>query len=286
MDQLEKTIKKNKMTKEKKVINSKEQTQELLQIESTQLTSKPIVGISCCSNKLGIHNVQMVTDKYITAVESFSDIIPVLIPTSVNAALALLPRLDGILLTGSYSNIEPHHYGQSVIINSDEPRDKKRDQNNLALIQAALKLNLPVLGICRGFQEMNVALGGNFHQKLDLQPNLLNHSEDKTKSLSQQYALAHEIKLKEGGILANLMDNQLTQRVNSLHGQGINKLATDLSIEAVADDGIIEAFSRKNKESFFLGLQWHPEWQVNKNELYRHIFEAFGNACRLYKSAN
>jgi len=286
MNHLENITTKNEINKEERLVNRNQQKQESHQIESAQFTSKPLVGISCCSNTLGIHNIQMVADKYINAVESFSDIIPVLIPTSVTTTLALLPRLDGILLTGSYSNIEPHHYGQSVLNDYDEPRDEKRDQNNLALIQAALKLNLPVLGICRGFQEMNVALGGSLHQRLNLQSSILNHSEDKTKSLLEQYALAHEIMLNEDGLLAKLMDNQLTQRVNSLHGQGINKLARELTIEAVANDGIIEAFSRKSRESFFLGLQWHPEWQVNENKLYRHIFEAFGDACRLYSRSS
>lgn len=250
--------------------------------------NKPLVGIPCCSNKLGIHDFQMVADKYIRAAITCSDVTPLLIPAWEDSALALLPHLDGLYLTGSYSNMEPHHYGEQALA-EPMPRDSRRDNNNLALIAAALELKMPVLGVCRGFQEMNVALGGSLHQQLFTLPDLIEHREAKDTDIATQYGSAHAIDLAPQGLLAELMsanDNNgaLQQQVNSLHGQGIARLATNLKIEATAPDGLIEAFSLANNASYYLGLQWHPEWQAESNPFYSQIFRSFGNACAKFQS--
>ncbi|MBL4942309.1 MAG: gamma-glutamyl-gamma-aminobutyrate hydrolase family protein [Colwellia sp.] len=253
----------------------------------TTAIKKPLVGISCCNNKLGLHDFQMVADKYINAVVQGSNIIPVLIPSLGEQMLDLLPHLDGLYLTGSYSNLHPEHYNEAPApankANKNELRDTKRDHTNLALINKAVEIGMPVLGICRGFQEMNVALGGSLHQRLNECSNKVNHSEDKNQSLAKQYAYAHDITLTDNGILANIMKSQLKQKINSLHNQGVKVLAPSLKVEAVASDGLIEAISLSNNNSYFLGLQWHPEWQIASNSFYFEIFKSFSQACKNYQ---
>lgn len=244
---------------------------------------KPIVGITCCSSLNGIHHQQVVGDKYIRALMAGSDVIPVLIPSFGEAMLEILPHLDGIYLTGSYSNMEPHHFG-AVELETKMPRDPNRDTTNLTLLKKAVELKIPVLGICRGFQEMNVALGGTLHQQVFELDNMTEHRENKSLSMDEQYGLSHDLHLSEDGILSSLMDGELVQQVNSLHGQGVDKLASSLKTEGIAPDGLIEAFSLANNASYYLGLQWHPEWKIEENPFYTKIFNSFGNACRKYKA--
>lgn len=250
-------------------------------LDNQNTNDLPLIGITCCSNKLGIHDFQMVADKYIKAAVDGSKIIPVLIPSLGDAMLDLLPRLDGLYLTGSYSNMEPHHFG------GDDPgvampRDPRRDHTNLALLKKAVEMKMPVLGVCRGFQEMNVALGGTLHQQLFTIDGTIEHRENKDHTIEQQYATAHGIDLNPNGLLAQMMDGNLKQQINSLHGQGVDKLAPALRREASAPDGLVEAFSLADNSSYYLGLQWHPEWKIDENPFYKTIFESFGQACRDY----
>lgn len=244
---------------------------------------KPVVGITCCSALNGIHPQQVVGDKYIRAIIEGSDVIPILIPSFGEEMEEVLPYLDGLYLTGSYSNMEPHHFGGKEL---EEPmvRDPNRDSTNLHLLKKALEINLPVLGICRGFQEMNVALGGSLHQQLFTVADMIEHREDKTGTLEAQYSCSHNIELSQSGLLASIMKGELQQGVNSLHGQGIETLAEQLKVEATAPDGLVEAFSLSNKASYYVGLQWHPEWNANKDPLSIAIFKSFGDACRQYKA--
>jgi putative glutamine amidotransferase len=244
---------------------------------------KPIVGITCCSALNGLHHQQVVGDKYIRALMQGSDVIPVLIPSFGEAMLEMLPNLDVIYLTGSYSNMEPHHFGGTEL-DIEMPRDPNRDTTNLALLKKAIKLKIPVLGICRGFQEMNVALGGTLHQQVFELDGMLEHREDKSLSINEQYSLSHQLILSENGILASLSGGELIKQINSLHGQGIDKLANALKVEGTAPDGLIEAFSLANNASYYLGLQWHPEWKIAENPFYSDIFQSFGDACRKYKA--
>jgi len=245
---------------------------------------KPIIGISCCSNKLGIHDFQMVADKYINAAVIGSDVIPVLIPALGQGMTELLSHLDGLYLTGSYSNMEPHHFGGEEL-GVEMHRDPKRDHTNLALIKQALAMKMPVLGVCRGFQEMNVALGGTLHQQLFELGDKIEHRENKTATLAEQYATAHGIKLNPTGLLAQLTNGQLSQQINSLHGQGVDQLAPALQLEASASDGLVEAFSLADNSSYYLGLQWHPEWQLSEHPFYHKIYQSFGQACAKYRLA-
>lgn len=243
------------------------------------MASTPLVGLPTDRKQIGPHPFLAVGEKYVRAVVDGAAALPVLLPGLQPAlpAANLLEGLDGLLLTGSVSNIEPHHY-------SDEPsyegnlHDPARDANTLALVPLALQMGLPVLAICRGFQEVNVALGGTLYQKVHEQPGFLDHRENLNDPLDKQYAPVHAVTFNPGGILAKVAGTPSAQ-VNSLHGQGIARLGRGLKVEAVAPDGLVEAF-RHEGAGFMLGVQWHPEWRVTENPFYLGIFKAFGDACR------
>ncbi|HET6783884.1 MAG TPA: gamma-glutamyl-gamma-aminobutyrate hydrolase family protein [Pseudoxanthomonas sp.] len=243
------------------------------------MASTPLVGLPTDRKQIGPHPFLAVGEKYVRAVVEGAAALPVLLPGLQPAlpAAKLLEGLDGLLLTGSVSNIEPHHY-------SDEPsyegnlHDPARDANTLALVPLALEMGLPVLAICRGFQEVNVALGGTLYQKVHEQPGFLDHRENLDDPLDKQYAPVHAVTFNPGGILAKVAGTPSAQ-VNSLHGQGVARLGRGLKVEAVAPDGLVEAF-RHEGPAFMLGVQWHPEWRVTENPFYLGIFKAFGDACR------
>ena len=147
------------------------------------------------------------------------------------------------------------------------------------MIRAAVEAGIPVLGICRGFQEMNVAFGGSLHQKVHETGPFMDHREDDSLPLEGQYAPSHPVHIQPGGVLAGLgLASEI--QVNSIHGQGVERLAPGLCVEALAPDGLIEAVSVPQGKGFALGVQWHPEWQVSSNPDYLAIFQAFGDACR------
>ena len=157
--------------------------------------------------------------------------------------------------------------------------DPERDATTLPMITSAVEAGLPVFGICRGFQEMNVAFGGSLIQKLQEQPGKLDHREDKTLPLEGQYAPAHEVELTDGGFLHGLAGRRRI-KVNSVHSQGVDRLGNGLVTEARADDGVIEAFRVDGAPAFALAVQWHPEWKVMDNPFSRALFAAFGKAGR------
>ncbi len=222
----------------------------------------------------------MVGEKYIEAVARGAHALPVLIP-ALGSELdlpSLLERCDGLLLTGSASNVEPYHYGGPA----SEPgtlHDPNRDATTLPLIPRAVAAGLPVLAICRGFQEMNVAYGGTLCQRLHEVAGYLDHREDESTALEVQYGPAHEVLLEPGGWLRKIAGRDRLQ-VNSLHWQGIQSLGAKLTVEARAPDGVIEAFRVADAPSFALGLQWHPEWQFARNPFSSALFAAFGAAAR------
>jgi putative glutamine amidotransferase len=243
------------------------------------MSRKPLIGIPADRRLFGKHPFHMVGEKYIAAVAAGAGALPVLVPAlgvGLDGA-ALLDRLDGLLFTGSASNVEPHHYGGPA----SEPgtlHDPDRDATTLPLIPRAIAAGLPVLAICRGFQEMNVAFGGTLWQRVHEVPGHLDHREDESSPLEEQYGPAHDVVLEQNGRLAALAGT-LSLRVNSLHWQGIDRLGAGLAVEARAPDGLVEAFRVENAESFALGLQWHPEWRFESNPFSRALFAAFGAAC-------
>ncbi|HKD54318.1 MAG TPA: gamma-glutamyl-gamma-aminobutyrate hydrolase family protein [Steroidobacteraceae bacterium] len=243
-------------------------------------SARPLIGIPADRRMVGAHPFHMVGEKYARAVLEAAGAAPVLIP-----ALAeelgfdeLVERLDGLLFTGSPSNVEPHRY-QGVPSEPGTLHDPARDATTLPLIRRAVQAGVPVLGICRGFQEMNVAFGGTLHQKLHEVPGHLDHRDDETQPLDVQYGPAHEVALEPGGVLRTLAASERI-RVNSLHSQGIDRLGHGLAVEARAPDGLIEAFRVPGARRFALAVQWHPEWQVMSNPFSRALFAALGDASR------
>ena len=244
----------------------------------------PLIGIPADRRLHGKHYFHMAGEKYIEAVVG-AGAVPVLIP-ALGAGLdfpSLMDACDGVLLTGSASNVEPHHY-KGPASQSGTLHDPERDATTLPLIPQAIAAGLPVLAICRGFQEMNVAYGGTLHQRLHEVEGLLDHREDESMPLEVQYGPAHEVLLEPGGLLRGIARRERLT-VNSLHWQGVDRLGQGLEVEARAPDGVIEALRVRNA-GFALALQWHPEWQFASNEFSSALFAAFGEACRRHASGS
>jgi putative glutamine amidotransferase len=241
---------------------------------------RPVIGISADRRFIGQHPFHMAGEKYITAIAEGAGSIPVLLPAlgDVLDIEEVLQHLDGILLPGSPSNVEPHRYAGSPSA-PGTLHDPQRDVTTLTLIPRAVQMGVPLLGICRGFQEMNVAFGGTLLQRVHETPGHLDHRDDESAELEVQYGPAHEVRLEPGGLLNNLAGVAQIQ-VNSLHWQGVERLGEDLMVEARAPDGLIEAFQVRNAPRFALAVQWHPEWQAMDNPFSRALFAAFGDASR------
>ena len=240
---------------------------------------KPLIGVTACVKEIGLHPYHVSGDKYLRAVSVAALGLPVIIPSLADLCEIkdLLHYVDGLLFTGSPSNVEPFHY-QGPPSAPGTAHDPQRDATTLPLLRAAVAAGVPVLGICRGFQEVNVAFGGTLYQKVHEQPGFMDHRENKDDPLDVQYGPAHDIALVPGGVLAGLAgDTRAT--VNSLHGQGVRRLGEGLVVEAQAPDGLVEAF-RHDGPAFMLAVQWHPEWKVRENAFYLATFRAFGDACR------
>lgn len=249
----------------------------------------PLVAVPAC-RKLDVMPGHWVTEKYLTAVADGAGAMPVVVPAmaglSDNAARLdeLMDRVDGLLLTGSPSNVEPHHYAGPPS-REGTSHDPHRDATTLPMIRAALRAGLPVFAICRGIQELNVAMGGSLHQLVHELPGRFDHRSDKTVPHENRYDLRHIVRLVEGGKLAELYDGPLDVQVNSLHAQAIDRVAPGLSVEAHAEDGTIEAVSVDNAPTFQMGVQWHPEWRFWEDRMSRTLFDAFGAAVQRHAAA-
>ncbi|POZ61129.1 gamma-glutamyl-gamma-aminobutyrate hydrolase family protein [Chromobacterium alticapitis] len=247
--------------------------------------SQAIIGIPCDLKTIGLLPFHAVGDKYIAAAAGGAGGLPLLIPSLGDEALlrATLASLDGVLLPGSPSNVEPHHYGGPAS-REGTLHDPKRDATTLPLIRMVLDAGIPLLGICRGFQEINVALGGELHQHVQEQPGLNDHREAESEDLAEMYAMSHEVSFVDGGLLS-AWTGQRGARVNSLHQQGIKRLAPGLDAEAQAEDGLVEAYRVRDAKAFAFAVQWHPEWRYWENPLSQAIFGAFGEACRARRAS-
>lgn len=241
----------------------------------------PMVGIACDIKLINALPFHAVGQRYIKAVAEGAQALPVLLPSlgELSHLAEVLNSLDGLLFPGSPSNIEPHHYSgnpsrQGVL------HDPARDATTLPLIRMAIDNGVPMLGICRGFQEINVALGGTLYQHVHEEPGFYDHREDKDQPLEVSYGgPAHPVRFMDGGWLAEWVGGGETT-VNSLHQQGVRHLAPGLVIEALAPDGLVEAFRLDRPDLFVFAVQWHPEWHYTTNPAAQAIFGAFGAACR------
>ncbi len=255
----------------------------------TRSTARPLVGVTACLKENGRGGWQhTVGDKYVQAAVRAAGAMPVLIPAIgpefggeagfVGALDRLLESLDGVLLTGSPSNVEPHHYGRES--REGTLHDAARDATTLPLIRHALDRGVPLLAICRGLQEVNVALGGSLHQHVHEVEGRRDHRSPKSDDIDVNYAPAHDIDIAEGGLLQSLLGERRVS-VNSLHGQGVDVLAPRARLEAVCcEDGQVEALSVPDAPAFALALQWHPEYKVLENPVSMKLFGAFAAACR------
>jgi putative glutamine amidotransferase len=245
------------------------------------MSRKPRIGLCADTKLLDPHLFQCVGDKYIRAVADGAGGLPLLIPSTPGTVDfdALLATVDGIVLPGAYANVHPEHYGQQPYEGC--LLDTTRDALTLNLIKQVLDLGIPLLGLCRGFQEINVALGGSLHQRLSKVDGLDDHEENEDDPLEVQYGPAHRVDLEAGGLL-NRISGLDAIEVNSVHGQGIDRLADGLRVEARAPDGLVEAFAVEDARAFALAVQWHPEWRFAEHPLYAAIWSAFGDACRGY----
>jgi putative glutamine amidotransferase len=243
-------------------------------------SARPLIGIPADRRVVGLHPFHMVGEKYARAVLDAADALPLIVPSLAEELRLddLLSRLDGILFTGSPSNVEPHHYAGAPSA-PGTLHDPARDATTLPLIRKAVQAGVPVLGVCRGFQEMNVAFGGTLHQKVHEVPGYSDHRDDESQPLEVQYGPAHDVILEPGGLLRALTTSERI-RVNSLHSQGIARLGPKLLIEARAPDGLIEAFRVMDAPRFAVAVQWHPEWQVMSDPFSKALFAAFGSASR------
>ncbi len=253
---------------------------------------RPLVGVSAClkeNGRGGWHHT--VGDKYVQAVIRAVGALPVLIPAmgpelgdnaTTEALDRLLDTLDGVLLTGSPSNVEPHHYGEES--RPGTAHDAARDATTLPLIRHSIDHGVPLIAICRGLQEVNVALGGTLHQLVHEVGGRRDHRSPKTPDIDSNYAPAHNIDIVEGGLLHRLLGERRVL-VNSLHAQGVDRLAPRAQLEATADDGQVEAFSVPDAPGFALALQWHPEHKALENPVSMKVFAAFAEACRARAAA-
>jgi putative glutamine amidotransferase len=194
---------------------------------------------------------------------------------------ALLEIADGVLRPGSPNNVHPAHFGEAIH-DPSLPLDPRRDALSLPLIREAIARGIPLLGICRGHQEINVALGGSLHQAVHEVPGHDNHQPAGDEPPEQRFGPVHPIRIVAGGLLERLLGSGPVI-VNSVHGQAVHRLAPGLRIEALAPDGVIEAIHAPDAPGFNLGVQWHPEWKAAGNPVSVALFQAFGDACRTYR---
>ena len=237
-----------------------------------------VVGIPACTKLIANYIQHATPARYGAALMAASGAIPVLVPPEGPEMISLLDRLDGLLFNGSPSNVAPMRYGADFDATPDF-HDPERDATTLPMIRAALERGMPMLCICRGLQELNVALGGTLFQEVHKVPGRMDHRAGEG-TREQRFALKHEVELS--GEMARISGATSIQ-VNSLHGQGIDQLAPGLVVEAVAPDGTIEAVRVEGAKSFAIAVQWHPEWEVTHFADRKRLFEAFGAACAAYR---
>jgi putative glutamine amidotransferase len=239
----------------------------------------PVVGIPACAIMMVKEQLRHDTPaRYSAAVLGGAGAVPVLIPPMGESSLAVLDRIDGLLLPGSPSNVHPSHYAGGESETPDR-HDLERDATTLRLIPEALARGMPLLAICRGIQELNVSLGGTLHQQVHEVPTRMDHRPG-PGTVEEKYAPTHLVSLS--GQLARIVGSTKIL-VNSLHGQAIDQPAPGLAVEAMAPDGTIEAVRVENARGFAFGVQWHPEWGYADDSASLAIFRAFGDACRAYQ---
>ncbi|MCD2183043.1 gamma-glutamyl-gamma-aminobutyrate hydrolase family protein [Rhizobium sp. GN54] len=246
---------------------------------------KPVVAIPADIREIEGNVWQATPNQYVRAAVKGAGVIPLLVPAleTGHDFDEILDRVDGVLVSGSRTNVHPSHYGREAT-EADGPFDPARDATSLPLIKRALERGVPLLAICRGLQELNVALGGTLANEIQDIPGNWDHRKPDTADLDVAYGIRQDVIVKEGTCLASVVGTG-TVRVNSLHRQAISATAPRLAVEAVAEDGTVEAVSVIGSKAFAVGVQWHPEYWVGSDEPSNNLFKAFGEAVRDYAAA-
>jgi putative glutamine amidotransferase len=248
-----------------------------------KLSRKPLVWLPACHRHLDLSDpggYTVLADRYAAAVTALG-LQPVLFPMAGGDDVPhLLPLVDGVLLTGSPSNVEATHFGSDAL--PTDLLDPRRDRLTMRLVREALAAAVPLFGVCRGLQEMNVALGGSLHQTLHDQAGMMDHREPQSEDLAVQFAEQHEVLLEAGSAFAQWAGGTRAF-VNSLHGQGIKRLGEGLVAEAHAPDGLVEGVRVLGSPAFAYGVQWHPEWRHELHPFYERTLGAFAQACRRHR---
>jgi putative glutamine amidotransferase len=247
--------------------------------------TQPLVAVSTDTRTFENYTWHAAPEQYLEAAVSAAGVLPVLIP-SFGERLdldALLATVDGVMVTGSKSNVHPSLYGGEAG-EANGPYDPARDATTLPLIRKAVERGVPLLAICRGIQEMNVALGGTLATEIQEREGVVDHRAPAGVSQDERFAIRQKVSIRPGSCLAGIFGAGDIQ-VNSLHRQGVDRLGPRLDVEAVAEDGTVEAVSVRGAPAFALGVQWHPEYWAHKDNTSRRIFEAFGDAVRAHAAA-
>jgi putative glutamine amidotransferase len=252
--------------------------------------ARPVIGV--IGNYHNLENrfsVQLAGQNNLQAVADVADALPLIFAgnPAITDIADLLAVVDGVLLTGARANVHPLRFGAPPDP-KHEPYDEGRDSVALPLIEACLERAVPLFGICRGFQEMNVAGGGTLHPEIRELPGRMNHRMPRLETGEIHpdpevvFADRHDVRLTPDGVFARILGRDLI-RVNSLHGQGILDVGERIVAEGVAEDGTIEAIRVRDADGFALGVQWHAEYDPQTNPVNRSLFEAFGDAVRAYR---
>lgn len=240
--------------------------------------TRPVLGVIACNRMVGSESAQAVMDRYIRAAIIYADVVTLIVPSlpDLMTAAEVAPRLDGILLTGSPSNVATHRYGED---GGEGPFDDARDEIALSMVDRMIEARKPVFGICRGFQEINVALGGTLRRDTSASDELIAHHAPDGVGFDAMFDHRHLVEIAEGGMLSAAYPKPMLN-VNSVHYQGIGKLAEGLLVEARAPDGLIEAYSARPNGAPLLAVQWHPEWGTENDPDSQTYFHLLGKALR------
>ena len=240
--------------------------------------SRPVLGVIACNRMVGSEVAQAVMNRYIRAAMTYADVAALIIPSlpDLMTAAEVAPRIDGILLTGSPSNVATRLYGEE---GGDGPYDDGRDEIAMSMVDRMIDARKPVFGICRGFQEINVALGGTLRRDTSASDTLIRHHARDNVDFDAMFDHRHPVELADGGMLSNAYAKGALD-VNSVHFQGIGTLADGLTVEARAPDGLIEAYSARPNGAPLLAVQWHPEWGTENDADSQTYFHLLGKALR------